>query len=211
VMMWLVFETLGSKPAVQVMRELFAENLHLMAEYASPWPRGKPPDLRKIRTLREKISQNFLAVTLQSDAVLFEIGRSRDHSLAVRDQLHGWQPQLRSLFLMEIALLVYRLQVSPQDLPAPILRAAARFDSEVGALLEGIARAFQFKDTSSKPDNIQLAYADLEQAILDAFHNQPPLRSRAVLAIASQIIELACRLLAEITAAPFSEAPTVRK
>jgi hypothetical protein len=32
---------------------------------------------------------------------------------------------------MEIALLQYRLQVSPQYLPATILRAAARFDSEV--------------------------------------------------------------------------------
>ena len=84
-MMWLVFETFGSKPAVQVMRELFAENLHLMAQLASPWPQGKPADLQKIRTLREKISQNFFGVTAQADAVLFEIGRSRDHSLAVRD------------------------------------------------------------------------------------------------------------------------------
>ncbi len=99
VMMWLVFETLGSKPAVQVMRELFAQSLHLMAQLATPWPRGKPADLQKIRTLREKISQNFSGVTLQSDAVLFEIGRSRAQSLALRDQLHAWQPQLRSLFL----------------------------------------------------------------------------------------------------------------
>jgi hypothetical protein len=38
-------------------------------------------------------------------------------------------------------------------------------------------------------------------------HNQPPPRSRAVLAISAQIIELACRLLAEIKAAPFSGAP----
>jgi multidrug resistance protein MdtO len=211
VMMWLVFETLGSKPAVQVMRELFAENLDLMAELARPWPQGKPADLQKIRTLREKISQNFLGVNSQADAVLFEIGRSRDQSLAVRARLRAWQPQLRSLFLMEVALLQYRLQVSPQDLPAPILRASARLDGEVSALLEGVARAFRFKDTSCKPHNIQMAYADLEHAILDAFHNEPPLRSRAVLAIASQIIELACRLLAEIQATSFSGAPSVRK
>ena len=47
VMMWLVFETLGSKPAVQVMRELFAENLHLMAEYGPPLAAGeaaRPPE-----------------------------------------------------------------------------------------------------------------------------------------------------------------------
>jgi hypothetical protein len=160
--MWLVFETLGAKPAVQVMRELFAENLHLMAEYARPWPQGKPPDLRTIRTLREKISQNFLAVTLQSDAVLFEIGRSRDQSLAVRARLRAWQPQFRSLFLMEVAL-------------------------------------------SCHPHNIQAAYAGLEHAIFDAFHNEPPPRSRAVLTLDAQIIELASRLLAEIKAAPLVE------
>jgi multidrug resistance protein MdtO len=211
VMMWLVFETLGSKPAVQVMRELFAENLHLMAQLVTPWPQGKPADLQKIRTLREKISQNFLAINSQGDAVLFEIGRLRDQSLEVRARLRAWLPQLRSLFLMEVALLQYRLQVSPRDLPAPIPRAAARFDNEVSALLEGTAGAFRFRDTSCEPHNIQMAYADLEHAIFDAYHNEPPLRSRAVLAIAYQIIELACRLLGEVNAAAFSGAPPVGK
>ena len=211
VMMWLVFETLGSKPAVQVMRELFVENFHLMAEYARPWPRGKPADLKRLRTLRERISQNFLGVTLQSDAVLFEVGRSRDQSLAVRDQLHAWQPQLRALFLMQVAILQYRLQINPQDLPPPVPRAAARFDNEVSALLEGIARVFQFNDTSYMPGGIQTAYDGLERAIFDSFHNEPPLRSRAVLAIAAQIIELGCRLLGEIKAATFNGAQPVRK
>jgi len=210
VMMWLVFETLGSKPAVQVMRELFAESLHLMAEYGRPWPQGKPPDLRKIRTLREKISQNFLAVNQQGDAVLFEIGRSRDQSLAVRRRLRGWQPQLRSIFLLEIALLQYRLQISPRQLPAPVLRAWVHFDGEVSALLEGIGRTFQFKDTSCQPHDIQMAHSDLEHAILDAYHNPTP-RARALLAVSAQLIELASRLLAEIQAAPSSGAQPVRK
>jgi hypothetical protein len=103
--------------------------------------------------------------------------------------------------------LQYRLQVSPRELPAPILRASARFDSEVSALLEGLARAFRFEDASCKPHNIQMAYADLEHAIFDAYHNEPSPRSRAVLAISSQIIEVACRLLAEIKASPSSTAP----
>jgi hypothetical protein len=150
-------------------------------------------------------------VNSQADAVLFEIGRSREQSLAVRNRLRAWQPQLRSLFLLEGALLQYRLQVSSQDLPAPNVRAATRFDNEVCALLDGIARAFRLADRSCKPHDIQMAYADLEHAILDAYHNQPLPRSRAVLEISAQIIELACPLLAEIKAAPFSGAPPVRK
>jgi len=173
-----------------------------MAELANPWPHGKPADLKKLRTLREQISLNFQGVTSQADAVLFEIGRSRDRSLAVRARLLGWQPQLRSFFLLENALLQYQLQVSPQDLPPSIPPAAERFDNEVRALLEGLARAFRFKDTSCKPHNLQRAHADLEHAILDGYHDNPPPRSRAILSISAQIIELACRLLGEINAAP---------
>jgi hypothetical protein len=55
-----------------------------------------------------------------------------------------------------------------------------------------------------------MAHADLEHAILDAYHNEPPLRSRAILSISAQIIELACRLLGEIKAAFTGPAP-VRK
>jgi multidrug resistance protein MdtO len=150
-------------------------------------------------------------VNSQADAVLFETGQSRNQSLAVRDRLRAWQPQLRSLFLMEVALLQYRLQVSLPDLPPPVLRAWIHFDGEVSALLEGIARAFQFKDPSCKPHDIQKAHSDLEHTILDAYHNQPTPRGRALLVVSAQLIELASRLLAEIRAAPFSEAPPVRK
>jgi multidrug resistance protein MdtO len=210
-MMWLVFERFGAKPAVQVMRELFAENLHLMAEYGRPWPHGKPADLKKIRTLREKISQNFLAVNSQSDAVLFETGHSRNQSLAVRERMRAWLPQLRSLFLLEVALLQYRLQVSLPHLPPPVLQAWVHFDGEVSALLEGIARAFRLEDRSYKPPNVLRAHSDLEHAILDAYHNQPTPLGRALLEVSAQLIELAYRLLAEIQAAPFSEARPVRK
>jgi hypothetical protein len=56
-----------------------------------------------------------------------------------------------------------------------------------------------------------MTYEELEHAILEGFHNQPPPRSQAVLVVSGQIIELACRLLTEIKAAPFSGAPPVRK
>jgi hypothetical protein len=96
------------------------------------------PGASQIRTLRDKISQKFLAVNSQAEAVLFEIGCSRDHSLAVRDRLRAWQPQVRSLFLLELPLLQYRLQISPQHLPPLGWRA---WICEVSELLEGSARS----------------------------------------------------------------------
>lgn len=200
VMMWLAFETFGTKPAVQVMRELFAQNLQLMAQLAKPWPQGKPADIEKISNLRSKISQNFAAVNSQADAVLFEVGRSRAQSLAARERLLNWQPQLRSLFLMEIALLQYRLQVSPKDLSPGIVRAATRLDDDVCRLMEEMARAFRRQERSSQAVDAQPAYAELERAIDEGYGGQPPLRARAVLAILSQIIDVASRLRAEMNA-----------
>jgi hypothetical protein len=106
--------------------------------------------------------------------------------------------------------LQYRLQISPRQLPAPVLREWLHFDGEVSALLEGIARAFRLQDTSFTPHNIRQAHSDLEHAIFDAYHDQPPPRARALLAVSAQLIELASRLLGEITTA-FSEAPPGRK
>ena len=200
VMMWLAFETFGTKPAVQVIRELFAQNLQLMAQLAKPWPQGKPADIEKISNLRSKISQNFAAVNSQADAVLFEVGRSRAQSLAARERLLNWQPQLRSLFLMEIALLQYRLQVSPKDLSPGIVRAATRLDDDVCRLMEEMARAFRRQERSSQAVDAQPAYAELERAIDEGYGGQPPLRARAVLAILSQIIDVASRLRAEMNA-----------
>ena len=211
VMMWLVFETLGSKPAVQVMRELFAENLHLMAQYARPWPRGKaarPP--KDPHTARENQPE------LLSPSTSGRRGSIRDRAIA-RPESRGARSAAwlaaSAPFPLSPAGFAFAVPAAGQSAGSACSRSCApavRFDNEVSALLEGIARAFECKDTSFKPHDIQMAYADLEHAIFEGFHNQPPTRSRAVLAISAQIIELACRLLAEITAA-FGEAPRVRK
>ncbi len=197
-MMWLVFETLGSKPAVQVMRELFADNLRQMAHLARPWPDGKPADLKKIRTLRDKISQNFAAVNSQADAVLFEVGHSRDRSLAFRERLLDWQPQLRSLFLLQVALLQYRLQVSPRDLPSRVLQASVNFDREISSLLKGMAEVVQHRSRHGATGAVRAAFSNLKQAIEDAYRDRAPLRSKAVLALSSQIIELSTALLTKM-------------
>ncbi len=85
--MWLGSDPLGSKPAAVLMQELFATNLTLMAKLATPWPKRQRADLRKVRALRDRISQNFNTVNAQADGVLFELGRSRVASLRVRNLL----------------------------------------------------------------------------------------------------------------------------
>ena len=202
VVMWLVFDQLGSKPAVQVMRDLFAENLILMAQLARPWPHGRAADLTKIRTLRDRISQNFSSVNSQADAVLFEVGASRKRSLHLRDQLLTWQPHLRSLFLLEVATLQYRLQVTPQQLDQRVFRASDNFDRQVCASLERLAETFRKPHNSgwNEPDrdDLNAAFLAFREAVAEAYQGSPPIRAQAVLALLAQIVELITTLTDEI-------------
>ncbi len=189
VVMWVVFESLGSKPAVVVMRELFARNLTLMAQLATPWPDNRRADLGKIRALRDTISQNFSAVNSQADGVLFEVGRSRGKSLGLRNTLLGWQPRLRALFLVQIALLQYRAPISPAELPPGILQAQTRFDLQVKAALEDMAASFRGKKPRDQRLQVQDAYDGLQRAVHEAYEGSPTPRARAVLSLSSYLVE----------------------
>ena len=195
-MMWLAFDTLGSKPAAQVMGELFATNFKLMAQLAKPWPEGQPADLPKIRALRDKISQNFAAVNAQADAVLFEVGFNRNRSLVLRDRLLGWQPRLRSIFLLEVALLQYRTQVAPKTLPREILAAQTAFDQEISDLFEALA-ADRTKAEAVEGQRVKQSFAELRAAIFKAYRSQPTARAQAVLMLSSHLVELATAIAAE--------------
>ena len=196
--MWLVLDSLGSKSAVVVMRELFASNLKLMAQLATPWPNNQRADLRSIRTLRDRVSQNFSAVNSQADGVLFETGRTRRASLELRNTLLQWQPRLRSLFLVQIALLQHRTPVSPAELPEPIRKAQAAFDVEVKTILETMAESFQGSGDKREPVHVQGAYESLRAAINTAYAGRPNARASAVLALSSHLVEGTTTLCEEL-------------
>ena len=73
--MWIVYNGVRSKPAAVVMKELLVSNLQLMGKLATPWPADQKIYIQEIRTLREKIAQNFSAIDSQADGVNFETGR----------------------------------------------------------------------------------------------------------------------------------------
>ncbi len=199
IVMWLAFDSLGSKPAVVVMRELFASNLKLMAQLATSWPDNQPTDLKKIRELRDKISQNLSAVNSQADGVLFELGRSRTASLRLRNLLLGWQPRLRSIFLFQIALLQYRAPVSPAELPEAILEAQARFDGQVKAILECMAEVFSRGIAPPREPSLAQAYEHLSEAINQTYGGHPTPRAAAVLSLSSQVTNSALALNREVS------------
>lgn len=199
IMMWLVFDTLGSKPAAKVMREMFASNLRLLSELARPWREGRPADLYHLRTLRDRISTNFGSVNAQGDAVLFELGPGRARDLQLRDRLLGWQPRLRSVFLVEVALLQYRAEVKPHELPPEVLKAAVSFDQAASGVLEQMADAFERRSPVQVHTSVKQAYSGLEAAIHEGYGGAPPLRAQGVLAFSANLADLLDGLAQELS------------
>lgn len=89
--------------------------------------------------------KNFTVFYSQADAMLFETGRNRSLNLVVCAKLLGQEPRLVSLFLLEVAWVHARLQLSTAALPANFLHAATRFDTEKSRLLESNERQPQWK------------------------------------------------------------------
>lgn len=186
-MMWLVFEKLGSRPSVQVMRELLAQNLHLMADLAKPW-RGEPADLVRLRTVRATIGENFTSFHAQADAVLFETGRSRQHNLVARARLLGWEPHLVSLFLLEVAWVHARLQVSTENLPSDLLLTITKLHDEISYLLETMS--FRLSGKPADPFAIDSAYIRFREQARLASETELPSPVSSLLSIGAQFAEI---------------------
>ena len=73
------------------------------------------------------------------DALLFELGPSREQGLALRSRIRRWQPSLRALFMIRTTLLKYRLQLPGFELPEVVRLAQQQVDDESAKILEAMA------------------------------------------------------------------------
>jgi multidrug resistance protein MdtO len=164
-MMWLVFDHLwGSRAAVE-MRKTFVSGLRSLAQLErEPLPGEKRVAIQRCYSLRETINTYFDQVRALADGVLFEFGPSRQQDLALRDRIRRWQPHLRTLFLMRVALLKYRLRLSGFDLPEPVELAQQEFDEELARVLDGMADRVEGK-VSERKDNLEHSFEHLEETI----------------------------------------------
>jgi multidrug resistance protein MdtO len=139
-MMWLAFDWLWSAPAGIEMKRAFVSAIRSLAQLArEPVSSERPIAIERSYTLRETIDAQFDKVRSLADGVLFEFGRSRQQDLALRERIREWQPQLRTLFLMRIASLKYRLQLPGFELPEQVLISLHEYDSRSAALLDDVA------------------------------------------------------------------------
>jgi multidrug resistance protein MdtO len=138
-MMWLVFDQLwGSPPAVEMMRS-FISSLRLLAQFVKEPLQRERGAIEHNDSLRENINAHFDTTRALADGVLFEFDASRQQDLALRNHIRQWQPKLRALFLIQIAVRKYSLQLPGFALPETIQVAQQECDDRLARMLEAVA------------------------------------------------------------------------
>jgi multidrug resistance protein MdtO len=201
VMMWLVFDQLWGASAVSDMKRAFVSALRLLAQFArEPISRDYNVAAERSYSLREAINNNFDGMRASGDGVLFEFGPSRLQDLAWRSRFKQWQPQLRLLFVAEIALWKYRARLPGFELPHTLGAAQRAFDNELARTLEAIADRIEGRP--SQAGLFDESLARLERAVSTYDGSQPqsetPNRFQAFLSLHRRIESLTSSLQKEI-------------
>lgn len=191
IVMWIVFDKIWSKPAAHEMIEVFISNLRFIANLTQDLPEPKPDaDLKRIRLLRYKIASNFTKVNTEADAIPFEFGEKRARHMAARAFIKRWQPSIRTLYLMQLALLQYRFFGADAELPASILDAQRRFNNVCAQALEAMAARLEGTNTVSLGEALADSLHILEErfaSVSPVLLRGPLVRVHGLLALSRQI------------------------
>jgi len=164
-MIWLAFDRLWSSPAGVGMKNAFISALRLLAQFSrEPVSEDIRGAIERNDALRETIDAQFDKVRSLADGVLFEFGPSRPQDLRLRDHIRQWQPQLRTLFVMPIASLKYRLQLQGFELPESVRVFQREYDDRSARLLESLADRIESNSRQVKPAP-QDSLGNLEQEV----------------------------------------------
>jgi multidrug resistance protein MdtO len=169
-MMWLIFDQLWRARASVAMRKAFISTLRLLAQFArEPVSADLRLAMQRTSILHDTINTKFDNVRSLADGVLLEFGPSRRQDLALRDRIRRWQPQLRTLFLMRVASLKYRLQLPGFELPEAVIGSLQTYDEASAQMLENVADQMEGKTSQGRPPQGETVSADslalLEQTL----------------------------------------------
>jgi multidrug resistance protein MdtO len=151
--MWLIYDRLWVKNAVDEMQTVFAHNLEMFAELTEQLlEKDQVKAIRRIRQLRDQLNAGFSAVTAQADAVLFEFGPSRQQKLQIREDIRRWQPSIRTLLQVQIASAQYLANKPLSNLPEPIDQAGVAFEKDIAQVMHAMASEVNGKPVGGVPD-----------------------------------------------------------
>ena len=158
--MWLIFDRLWAKSALEQMQDLFCRNLAKLAElFDLSRSADRGVAAKRAMQLRDQINQGFAAVKAQSDAVLFEFGPSRERKLKIRADFNRWQPALGVLLQVQMTYLQYLAELRTSVLPPRIAEAQGSFEQSMAVLVRAMADDIAGKASTSAVDVQQSAEA----------------------------------------------------
>ncbi len=163
--MWLIYDRLWQKNALDEMQRLFARNLEMFAELTEQLlEKDQIKAIQRIRQLRDQLNAGFQAVTAQADAVLFEFGPSRQRKLQIREDVRRWQPSIRILLQVQITSVQYLVNRPLSNLPQPIAQVGVAFEQDVAQVMHAMANEAIGKPVAGVPD-INMSAAKFQEAI----------------------------------------------
>ena len=163
--MWLIYDRLWVKNALEEMQAVFAHNLEMFAELAEQLlEKDQIKAIKRIRQLRDQLNAGFQAVTAQADAVLFEFGPSRQRKLQIREDVRRWQPSIRTLLQVQITSVQYLAHKPLSNLPEPIAQAGVAFEKDIAQVMRAMASEVSGKPVAAVPD-IRMSAARMQEAI----------------------------------------------
>ena len=163
--MWLIFDQLWGMPAARELKETFTSNLRLLAQFArEPVSKNLRAATERRFALGETINTNLDKVRALADGVLLEFGHSREQDLALRSLIRRAQPQMRVLFIMQIAEWKYRVHLPGFEVPEVIAVQQREFDDRLAESLDAMADRVEGRSTGAQ-QTLQEARARLERII----------------------------------------------
>ena len=109
--MGFVFDRFGTKSDVEQLQKLLVRNVRMLAQLGvCPVVRDRAIAVSQIGRLRSQINDNFASLESQTDTARFEFEfrHRREEDIAECERIQRAQPELRSIFLLELSLLSHR-------------------------------------------------------------------------------------------------------
>jgi len=168
--MWLVFDRLWVRDALEEMQDLFSRNLRMLAELFEQVGKDDREEVAKrVMQLRDQINAGVNAVKAQSDAVLFEFGPSRERKLRIREDFRRWQPVLQTLLEVQITFLQYRSDGRFAELSPTIAEAQTAFEQNMAIIVRAMSDDVAGKATRTAAPDIQASAAALQQEVREHY------------------------------------------
>ncbi len=199
--MWLIYDRLWQKNALDEMQRLFARNLEMFAELTEQLlEKDQIKAIRRIRQLRDQLNAGFSAVNAQADAILFEFGPSRQRKMQIREDLQRWQPSIRILLQVQIAAVQYLVSMPLTNLPQPIAQSGVAFEKDVAQVMRAMSGEARGKPIAGVPD-ISTSAANFQETIRKYYQDAGtpvPTQASDVLGLAQSLAGIIAPLYEDI-------------